>query len=432
MILDRISANFKEVALGSVLAISTKVIAIGCIFLMNLVIVRQIGAHEAGVFFLCLATVSFVANIGRLGLDKSLVRFISAAKSANNTIKLHGVFRKAITWGASSCLIFASLLFAFREPISVNIFNKSFLEPVLTIMIIAIPLIGLYTLHASSLQGLKKILMSMISLSLIVPLCTLLLLSIFGSNDALDVALIYLVSCAVALVAANFFWRISTSKKTYQVKFSSAALRQSCIPLWGAVFCNQIVAWSSLIFLGVWGSAEDVGIFAIAQRTALLTSLVLIGVNAIVAPKLSELISQSRHNEVIKIAHLAVRLSLVAALPSFIAITIYPNELLNMFGSEFTMASTALIVLAFGQLINNITGPIEAMLTMSGNESKVGRNFAVGAFLSLLLGILLIPDYGIIGAAVTQAVAVASQNLMGVFQVKRLFGFNVMLFWRPK
>jgi len=182
--------------------------------------------------------------------------------------------------------------------------------------------------------------------------------------------------------------------------------------------------------LGVWGSAEDVGIFAIAQRTALLTSLVLIGVNAITAPKLSELISQSRHNEVIKIARLAVRLSLVAAVPSFIVIAIYPEVILNIFGSEFIIASTALIILAFGQLINNISGPVEALLTMSGNELKVGQNFAVGAFLSIFLGILLIPNYGLLGAAITQSTAVASLNLMGVFQVKRLFNFNVMYFWR--
>lgn len=430
MILNKISTNFREIALGSVLAISAKVIAIGCIFLMNLVIVRQIGVHEAGVFFLCLATVSFVANVGRLGLDKSLVRFISSAKSTDNMVKLHGVYRKAIAWGTSSCVIFASLFFLFRVPISVNIFNKSFLEPVLTIMIVAIPLIGLFTLHASSLQGLKKVLMSMISLSLIAPLCTLLALLTFGSNDALDVAYIYTASCAVAVVAAYFFWKISTSKITYQAKFSSTQLRQSCFPLLGAVCCNQIVAWSSLILLGVWGSAEDVGIFAIAQRTALLTSLVLIGVNAITAPKLSELISQSRHNEVIKIARLAVRLSLVAAVPSFIVIAIYPEVILNIFGSEFIIASTALIILAFGQLINNISGPVEALLTMSGNELKVGQNFAVGAFLSIFLGILLIPYYGLLGAAITQATAVASLNLVGVFQVKRLFNFNVMYFWR--
>ena len=67
---------------------------------------------------------------------------------------------------------------------------------------------------------------------------------------------------------------------------------------------------------------------------------------------------------------------------------------------------------------------------MSGNEVKVGQNLAVSAVVSVSLGFALIPSYGLTGAAIAQAVSVASQNILGVVQIKRIFGFNMMYFWR--
>jgi len=46
------------------------------------------------------------------------------------------------------------------------------------------------------------------------------------------------------------------------------------------------------------------------------------------------------------------------------------------------------------------------------------------------LGVVLIPEYNLIGASVAYACGVASQNLLGVYQVKKYLGFNILCFWK--
>jgi O-antigen/teichoic acid export membrane protein len=431
MVLEKFfGRDAKEIAFGTLSALIVKLLAIACVFLMNLVIVRQIGAYEAGIFFLCLAAISFLANIGRLGLDKSVVRFVSVANSGEDRASVHLIYRKALLWVTFSCVTFGVLLFIFKGPISEKVFGKPFLEPVLTLMAFAVPLVGLYTLHASSLQGLKRIAPAMATLSLVVPFITLLALLAFGASNAVDTAEIYLAACALTLCVGYFAWYRSTPRVKAEGSFSSVELRRSCIPLWGAVFCNQIVTWSSLLLLGVWGSAEDVGFFAIAQRTALLTSLVLIATNAITAPKLAVLSAHKKPEELVRVARLSVRFALSGAIPGLLLIVIWPQWLMGLFGEEFVGAALALVILAIGQFVNNATGQVQGILSMSGNEIKVSQNLAVSAVVSITLGFVLIPTYGLIGAAIAQAVSVASQNILGVVQIKRIFGFNIMYFWR--
>ena len=46
MLRNMISNDVKEIAFGAILALGVKLLGIACIFLMNLVIVRQLGASE--------------------------------------------------------------------------------------------------------------------------------------------------------------------------------------------------------------------------------------------------------------------------------------------------------------------------------------------------------------------------------------------------
>jgi O-antigen/teichoic acid export membrane protein len=422
--------SVKNLTFETLSALSVKVFAIVCVFLMNLVIVRQIGASESGIFFLCLAIVTFLANIGRFGLDGSVVRFISVANAREDRASVYAIYIKARLWANISCVALGFLLFIFKGPVCEVVFGKPDLEPVMALMAFTIPLIGIYTIQASSLQGLEKVIQAMITLSLIVPLVTLVAIFVFGVSNAIEMAIIYLIACAVTLCFGYFFWRFSTLKGPVSGVFSSMELLQSCVPLWSAVFCNQITVWSSLLLLGVWGSAEDVSYLAIAQRIAMLTTLVLIASNVITSPKIAVASSQNEPEKLVHIARISIRIALAGAVPAFLLVVLWPKWLLSIFGTEFISATTALVILATGQLINNASGQVQGILSMTGNQTKLAQNSALAAVVSLSLGFALIPSYGLTGAALAQAFAVASNNILGVVQIKRIFGFNILYFWR--
>ncbi|MFT5718160.1 MAG: O-antigen/teichoic acid export membrane protein, partial [Oleiphilaceae bacterium] len=107
-----------------------------------------------------------------------------------------------------------------------------------------------------------------------------------------------------------------------------------------------------------------------------------------------------------------------------------PAWLMSFFGEEFRVASTALVILALGQFVNIATGSVGYLLSMTGLERKVRDNAFFSAIIGVTLGFVLIPIYGLLGASVATAIAIASQNLLGVYQVRKHLGFNTLKFWQ--
>lgn len=202
------------------------------------------------------------------------------------------------------------------------------------------------------------------------------------------------------------------------------------MPLWTVAIVHQIIQWSSQLILGVAEDAESVAFFATAQRTAMLTSFILFAVNTIVAPKFAAMHATGDMDGIRRTAVLSVRIMLVVCVPVTAFVLIFPEWLMGMFGEAFTAAAPALMILTIGQFVNIATGSVGYLLSMTGNETKVRDNVVLAGVLSVGLGVILIPLYGVIGAAIAYACGVASQNLLGVYQVKKYLGFNTLCFWK--
>lgn len=425
--------HFREVLFGSSLGLFVKVLTAILAFLMNIVIARKLGPAEAGLFFLGFTLVVLLASVGRMGLDNSVMRFVARARVAGDTVKLHGLYRKALLWGGGLCLLFMLVLLASSQLLVNFVFEQPGFGAVLPIMVMALPLVGLYTLHVFALLGMKKIIAGVMVLTGIVPLTMLAGLLIFPVTRAQEVAWVYLVGCALALVIGVFFWHRAVPGKEQGVKlsaFPSDLLYASCMPLWGVVILGQVIHWSSQLLMGVWGSVEDVALFAVAQRTAMLIGFALFAVNASAGPKFAVLYSQGNMVGLERVALWSVRLILLVAVPSLIFMMVFPQWLMGLFGQEFRAASTALMVLAVGQFIGTAVGSVGSLLSMTGHERQLRWNVFIGAVLGVGLGVLLIPGYGLIGAAIATSVAVASKNLLCVYQVNQLLGFNTLAIWR--
>ena len=182
--------------------------------------------------------------------------------------------------------------------------------------------------------------------------------------------------------------------------------------------------------LGIWASSEDVALYAMAMRTAMLTSFVLIGVNSISAPKFAAIYSSGNNLELHRTAKIASSIIVVCAIPVILIILTFPEFIMSMFGEEFVKAAPILKVLAFGQLINIICGSCGNLLEMTGNEKYLQRNVFTSAVIMLVGGCIFIPFYGALGAAWVTSVCIALQNLLCVKDVKNVLGFNTMIFWQ--
>jgi O-antigen/teichoic acid export membrane protein len=422
--------HLREMLIGSIIGLGIKVLAAISIFVMNIAVARTLGAAEAGLFFLGFTLATMAAAIGRVGLDQTIVRFVAAQKATNSIGMLHGVYRKSIIW-----VSLASTGLAYLGWININwlikhLFDQPGFEPVLRSFLLAIPLIALYTMQAQALQGLRKIAKSMITLNVIVPAALLLMMLLSPVTSATTLVGYFNIACLLTLGIGAVLWIQSAPLKTSKESFPSDLLRKTCMPLWAVAVLSQVVQWSSQLMLGAWSTSEEVAFFATAQRTAMLTSFVLFAVNAIAAPKFAAMYAKGDHDGLKRLAIISVRLMLLAAVPALALMFLFPEWLMSFFGEEFRVASTALVILALGQFVNIATGSVGYLLSMTGLERKVRDNAFLSALIGVTLGFVLIPSYGLLGASVATAIAIASQNLLGVYQVRKHLGFNTLVFWQ--
>ena len=416
---------------GGAVAFGVKIVAAGSAFGMNVVIARELGADQAGLYFLAFTLVLTLAAISRLGLENTIVRFIASHHAAQEWPEIKQVFGLALRWSLVASLLAAMLLWLWAEVLARDLFGRAEFTIVIRLMAPVIPLMALFTLHASALQGMKRIFQSQTTLSVVLPLSVALLVLLTQPSDARTAALLLLAASAGALaLGAWWWWRAVPTTEPAAVAVDQRAILASCLPLLVVVASVQIVTWSSQIFLGIWADAADVAVFNAAQRTAILISLVLVAVNSIAAPKFAALYRLHQHDALRKTALQATRLMLGLALIPFALIQIGAEPILSLFGAEFTEGATVLRILALGQLVNVATGSVGFLLSMTGHERLLRNNVLVAAVVALGSAVALIPPFGLLGAAVATAAGLAVQNLLSVWQVRRVLGFNTLAIWQ--
>lgn len=409
----------QELLRGASVAFVLKVLAAGLAFGLNVVLARLLGAEGSGIYFLAFTIVLVVATIGRVGMENALVRFIAANVSAEQPGKVMGVYQKAMLYSLAAATLLSILLYLFAPLMSQSIFGKPALEQPLTHMALAVVPLALLTLHAHALQGLKKITASVTVLSLIVPLLTCLIALLFVPSYGIDAAVWgYLLATVMTLLMGRWLWlRATIPFKTSSAEFDKNELIASSIPMFGVVLMNMVITWSPMLFLGVWESSENIGIYSAASRTAMLTSFVLVAVNSIAAPKFAALYQQGDIHALATVVQNSANIMVVLAFPALLFFLLFPDWVLSIFGEEFKQGAVVLMILTMGQFINVATGSVGYLLMMTGNEKMMRNNLFFCALTGVLLNFILVPEYGIVGAAIGASIILMVQNLIAMYLV---------------
>ena len=174
------------------------------------------------------------------------------------------------------------------------------------------------------------------------------------------------------------------------------------------------------LLLGFFDYGPDaIGVYHVATRLVTIAVFVLAPVNASFGPHLAHLYHQGRLDEVRRIYRVATGWVLRLSLPAFVALLVFPEQLLRLVGGPGLAGGAAVtVVLALGQLVNAATGPCGTLLNMSGRVSVNMADNLAALLLNVLLNLWLIPAYGILGAAVAWAVSLAAVNIARVWQVR--------------
>jgi O-antigen/teichoic acid export membrane protein len=166
-----------------------------------------------------------------------------------------------------------------------------------------------------------------------------------------------------------------------------------------------------------------VGYYAIAVKLATLTTFILSAINSMAAPKFSELFHSGNLPELFYVAKKSTKLIFWTTLPILLGLLSFGHPTLSIvFGRDFVVAYPALVLLVVGQFFNSISGSTGVFMNMTGNE-KVFKNIMMfSAALNVFLNLLLIPKFGIKGAAIAAMTSLITWNSITLLFIKKKFG----------
>nr|MDA3877929.1 polysaccharide biosynthesis C-terminal domain-containing protein [Halothiobacillus sp.] len=222
-------------------------------------------------------------------------------------------------------------------------------------------------------------------------------------------------------------WMLSrylpAASRTEPVEYQSRQWLKSALPftlIGGAGIINN---QADIIMLGWFGSTADVGIYRVAVQGATLVAFGLQAANAVIAPHFARLYAQGDMKKLQRLVTGSARMVLLAALPLALAFVFAGGTIVTwVFGSEFAASHLPLAILALGQLANAAFGSVGLLLNMTGNESHMARIVLQTALLNVVLNGLLIPFYGMSGAAVASTISLLIWNALLFLRVGKSLG----------
>jgi O-antigen/teichoic acid export membrane protein len=424
----------KEVVLGSGIAFFFKVIGAFLSFCFSILFARLFGAEGAGVFFLALTVTTVAVSVGNFGLQNTILRHVAANAAKREWSAVKGVYIKGMGIALIVSILLMMFLYAGAHILSVNLFGKTDLEEPLRLMTLCIPPLTLLLLQSEALKGLGHIRDSQILQGVAVP--GLVCLGLLLANDVLtvpDAAFVYVIASYISVAAGCWLWRKYTwDFRASAPSFPSKEIFSSCIPLFWVQLMSAIINWVSVFCLGVWGSQSDVGVFSAALRTSMITSLILVSVNSIAAPKFSALYFNGDFSKLSATAKSTTAMMILLSTPILILLILFSGTIMSLFGQEFRQGGPLLLIMAIGQFINVATGPVGYLLSMSGNERLLRNNTIIFGIVTIFLNVWLVPAYGIIGAAIATMASMSLINLGAFYLVWKILGIWTFPFWGPK
>jgi len=198
---------------------------------------------------------------------------------------------------------------------------------------------------------------------------------------------------------------------------------RSAIPgLWGVAVAMPITQHATTVVVALALGPVAAGAYFAADRLARLLIIAMFGVNQIAGPKLSRAFHAGDIAAAQAVAMQASNIAVVAALLGLAAYAGFGGFMLSLFDPSFVSAYGVLVILSLGGLVNALSGANELLLQIAGQERRyfwVVFGWGIGG---VLVAFVLASLFGIVGAGLATALALAGRSLHAVYLCKRDLG----------
>lgn len=400
-----------------------KIFGMGFAFIFQIILGRLLGKSLYGEYTVFISIVNIFSLVTLLGTDNCLIRTIP---HFNDDDKFKYVLlKRVLTFVTINSVFITLLMFIFRHRLYVifDIADKKYL--VLTFLILIV--FSMSKVIDGFLQGIKKTTISILFNTALNNLFRIIFFFVlyFVCSKKILVALAGYLLTEIVLLALRLIYIFKEYSKEdlelqteYELKDYKYFIRYS-LSLFIIVGIDILMRNIDKLMIQSYVGYGQVGIYKATENYLALVA-VFITPFVVFWPMISEMYKKKQIKLIDEMFSNIVKIVSLFSLPVIIFMIVFSKDLLLFFGEEYIVGYSVLYILLIGNVFDALAGPVGALLNMTEYAKYNLVNMIGLLILNVILNFILIPRYGINGAAMATTISLVVINSVNIVQNKIL------------
>lgn len=419
----------------ALVAFGIRVVSAGIAFFSQIIQARLMGEYEYGIFAFVWVLVILFGNLSCLGFHTTVIRFLPGYRADNAFDKIRGLTTTARIFAMASASMLAifgvCFLHFFGETISAYYVIPVFLG------LFTLPMIALGDTLDGTARANSWAFAAMSPTYIIRPILILSFMLIAVSLDAPKTATTAMQAALAATYTTTMFqfavvkWRLNSHYDRGSMTIHFRAWLKFAFPVFLIDGIGFMMTNADVVIVGLFLPPDQVAIYFAAAKTIVLMQFVFFSVKAAAAPRIATLIAARDDKALAEFAGQAARWTFWPSLVMGVIVLMAGPFLLSLFGAVFVQGYGLMFFLFAGFLAKAAIGPGETLLNMAGKQKLCVALYIVTFASNVALNILLIPMYGLSGAAASAAAAMFIETALLHLAVRKTLGIVLFAFSDP-
>lgn len=391
-----VSGSFGVQVIGMVLSLASGV-----------VLARALGVTSYGYYAYALAWLELFKVPVVFGYPLLIQRELAVLSARGEWGVVRGLLRRTNQSVLAIAVVLVIGVLAVGRMSTNTIFGNPQQFEVLEAAVLMLPMLGVSGVRIGALNGLHRATQGLLPENIVRPLVALLgvgaLWSALGQRVTPEQAMIVQVGAlAVSFAVGAILLKqaLPSGLASHAHVYRSKEWLKAVLPflLTGGAFA----VWGTLgvLFLGHYRTPAEVGVYRVATTVAMLTQMPVMACNITIAPLIARLYAERQHARLQTIVSWSTIAMVVTSLAALLGCLVVGHFLLGfVFGSQFAQGYPALVVLVVGYFAYSTIWTVMVTCDMTGHQRFSLYSLLSSAALNLLLASILIPKFGMTGAA---------------------------------
>lgn len=398
-------------------------------YLYRIIVGRYIGPEAYGQISIGIMILGFAKAVSGGPLNNALEKYIPEYRSNGKTESIKGIVLSSIHISFLMSIIVGVTIFFSAEFLANEFFDSPGLVNIIRIFgllpIISSPYERFLDTTIAYNTAKYEILVKQVFQNAVKIGATIIL--VFLGHELMGAVWAWVLATFLSAIAA--FYVLEKKIGPLILSDTSADYQHRKIiiysyPLLLSGIIGTVQGWADTAILGYYLSDAAVGFYNAAYPTAMLILIPTQALGTLALTSLSELGSKDE-GSLTDALKTMTNWIFALVFPSFLLMALFAEEVLMLlFGNEYTVAATALSILAFSNLIGASVGRLGSYLKSKGYTKIIFYNTIIIVTVNLALNIALIPKYGIVGAAIGTGISAVLGELLLLVETYRFEGIT--------